>query len=108
MSKIDAYNEAKRKAEDMREFADAVADSKHADKFGMKFRIEETWLGYYGNSSSYGWNDHRVSAVAHQIELELRNIVQHAADRIEFEAEQAAIAAVDEARAVLGAIGTKA
>jgi hypothetical protein len=98
MSKIDEYKRAKKKAESLREFA-------LADKFGMRIKIEETWLGYYGSSSAYSWTDDQIEEVKHQIDLELRNIVQHAAERVGFTAEQAREAAADEAREVLAVIG---
>lgn len=102
MSKIDDYVKAKARAESLRGFADSVSDPRSADKFGMRIKVEETWLGFYGRSSVYSWHDAQVVEVMHQIKLDLRSIVERAAQRVEAESENARKAAADEAREVLG------
>jgi len=111
MSKIEEYKNAKRLADDAREFADRVAadqpndSSRFIDKLGMRFNITETWAGYYGNSSTHSWGDQITAEIKKQIEINLREIIGIMALRLEAEAETKRKDATTEAREVLAVIG---
>jgi hypothetical protein len=104
MSKIEIYKKAKSSAEDMRSFANQVIDDRKVDKFGMDFSITNTWMGYYGNSSTYAWHEEIKNEMAYEIKRSLRAIAQSAAKRLEEAAEQYRIAAQAEAREVLAQV----
>ncbi len=104
MSKIAEYLEAKNFSDKLTTFAKEVQDAQYADKFGLKLKVERSWLGYYGNSSSYGWDKAIESEVLCQIDIELRAIVKRAADRVAERTIEAAIAAKAEASEVLALV----
>lgn len=108
MSKVDDYLKSKEKSDKMRNFADNVTkpyDGRfYADKFGMRITVEETWLGYYGSSSTYSWGDTEVSEIKKEIELHLRELAEQAASRLEAATEKARINAQEEARQILDTI----
>ena len=105
MSKIDDYLRYKAQSDEMRKFADDVNKprdgSYYADKFGMNFTINETWIGYYGSSSVYSWGDRIVVAMKNEIDKHLRELAEQAAKRLESVTERARIEAQDEARQIL-------
>lgn len=101
MTKIEVYKEAKAKAESLRQFAKKVADKKNADKFGAKVELMETYLGFSGNSSVYGWGQEVVEAMKLQIVRDFRETAQRIAARAEEEAEEARKSARKEAEEIL-------
>lgn len=105
MSKVDDYLKCKAQSDEMRKFADDVKKPRdgayYADKFGMNFTIDETYLGYYGSSSVHSWGDRIVTAMKSEIEKHLRELAEHAAKRLEAATEKARIEAQEEARQIL-------
>ena len=112
MSKVDDYLQYKAQSDEMRKFADEVKKPRdgayYADKFGMNFTINETWLGYYGSSSVYSWGDRIVTAMKAEIEKHLRELAEHAAKRLESVTEKSRLEAQDEARQILADTEPKA
>ena len=105
MSKVDDYLKCKEQSDELRSFANSVnkpyKEGFHADKFGIRLTVNETWLGYYGSSSAYSWSDRIVTVMKNEIENRLRELAEHAAKRLEAVTEKARIEAQDEARQIL-------
>ena len=105
MSKIDDFKVVKDRMDKAVTFAKEVQDNHHADKFGALVAITESYLGYYGNSSTHRWGDNLVIEMEKQIKLDLRMIAKRMAERMSQEAEAVRKLAVEEARLVLEEIG---
>jgi len=101
MTSIEQYKEAKRKAEQLRSFADRVQDTGHCDKFGANVALTGTYKGDYGSSSVYAWRNEIIVAMEQAIQGRLRVIAGYAADKAEREAEELRNAARKEAEEVL-------
>jgi len=101
MSKIDDFKVVKDRMDKAVQFAKEVQDRKHADKFGAKVVITESYLGYYGNSSTHRWGDNIIIEMEKQIAIDFRMIAERMADRMTREAESVRKLAIEEAQMVL-------
>lgn len=101
MSKIEDWKAKKRTAEKLRGHAEKFQRRKEWDKLGGRVKIEGTYAGTYGSSSTYAWDTEIVKAMEHEAEQHFPFLADRAAARAEVIAETARKAAEDEARSVL-------
>jgi hypothetical protein len=104
---IEQYHEAISKAQDARWIAErARPDEAHGsyayiDKLGLKVTIKDAYYGTFGTSGVGPWSDDLIHAFAVQVMKDVRLLLDRTATRLEAEAEEARLAAREEARAVL-------
>lgn len=101
MSKIDEYNEAKRRYELASEYADMAGNKTKWDKLGVRVQINGGWKGRYGDSSTYPWADEIMAMFREEVELNVRDILMAIRARRRDELDKAASAAATEAREIL-------
>lgn len=110
MTKLEAYKEAKRQAEEMRTFADEVnrlranahgPDVYWVDKFYGRVRIDEPRSGVYGSSSTFMWSENVLNLMQEAATRNLRKTALDAAALAEARAYQRRLEAKAEAEEVL-------
>lgn len=106
MSKLLAYQAATQRVERLQAFLQVVLDPKLWDKFGWELNAGRAWAGQYGHSSTSEWEADVKTVLLHEarrrdvIEWLTRRAIAHAIA----EKKKAAVAAVEEAKAVLKAV----
>lgn len=97
MGKIDDYNKARIRYDTFASYARDAENAQRCDKLGARITINETYRGYYGDSSCYSWNDDVIHAVKEWMESHVRMALRDIAANAAIEMEDARKAARNEA-----------
>ncbi len=103
MTKIEAYNNAKRVLE-ARKALQKQANDTNCDKFGATVTVKDSYAGYYGSSSVSKWGPESEKAVSDELYKLLRIAIGNAVKTAERDVALAKQAAEAEAREVLAGL----